>query len=158
MATNERLTFTGYVRREPLHLAARLLSRDKSFDVTIECVHGGYSSAAERLTVAQDVVGSIPTSRPSIRKRGIRGGPPGLETYNLRLVSPGSPGFPRCQSNSARFRISIPPIRERRNPMHAAWVTEPDAFGQISIRTSILRAIVVRSVGRHRQVCPRPRD
>jgi hypothetical protein len=27
-------------------------------------VHGGYSSAAERLTVAQDVVGSIPTSRP----------------------------------------------------------------------------------------------
>src|ERR1700751_3144923 len=27
--------------------------------------NGGYSSAAERLTVAQDVVGSIPTSRPS---------------------------------------------------------------------------------------------
>jgi uncharacterized protein YecE (DUF72 family) len=27
--------------------------------------HGGYSSAAERLTVAQDVVGSIPTSRPN---------------------------------------------------------------------------------------------
>jgi uncharacterized protein YecE (DUF72 family) len=27
--------------------------------------YGGYSSAAERLTVAQDVVGSIPTSRPS---------------------------------------------------------------------------------------------
>jgi hypothetical protein len=27
--------------------------------------HGGYSSEAERLTVAQDVVGSIPTSRPS---------------------------------------------------------------------------------------------
>lgn len=26
--------------------------------------YGGYSSAAERLTVAQDVVGSIPTSRP----------------------------------------------------------------------------------------------
>ena len=36
-----------------------------SFDVTIECVDGGYSSAAERLTVAQDVVGSIPTSRPN---------------------------------------------------------------------------------------------
>lgn len=28
-------------------------------------LYGGYSSAAERLTVAQDVVGSIPTSRPS---------------------------------------------------------------------------------------------
>jgi hypothetical protein len=28
--------------------------------------HGGYSSAAERLTVAQDVVGSIPTSRPKL--------------------------------------------------------------------------------------------
>ena len=27
--------------------------------------YGGYSSAAERLTVAQDVVGSIPTSRPN---------------------------------------------------------------------------------------------
>ena len=26
--------------------------------------YGGYSSVAERLTVAQDVVGSIPTSRP----------------------------------------------------------------------------------------------
>jgi uncharacterized protein YecE (DUF72 family) len=29
--------------------------------------YGGYSSAAERLTVAQDVVGSIPTSRPRSR-------------------------------------------------------------------------------------------
>ena len=36
------------------------------FDATIVKVHGGYSSAAERLTVAQDVVGSIPTSRPNI--------------------------------------------------------------------------------------------
>ena len=34
------------------------------FDVTIDRIDGGYSSAAERLTVAQDVVGSIPTSRP----------------------------------------------------------------------------------------------
>ena len=29
--------------------------------------YGGYSSAAERLTVAQDVVGSIPTSRPTLQ-------------------------------------------------------------------------------------------
>jgi hypothetical protein len=35
------------------------------FDATIDGVDGGYSSAAERLTVAQDVVGSIPTSRPN---------------------------------------------------------------------------------------------
>jgi predicted alpha/beta-fold hydrolase len=35
-----------------------------SFDATIDRVHGGYSSAAERLTVAQDVEGSIPSSRP----------------------------------------------------------------------------------------------
>ena len=35
------------------------------FDATIDRVYGGYSSAAERLTVAQDVVGSIPTSRPN---------------------------------------------------------------------------------------------
>jgi hypothetical protein len=34
-------------------------------DARIDEVHGGYSSAAERLTVAQDVVGSIPTSRPN---------------------------------------------------------------------------------------------
>ena len=34
------------------------------FDATIERVYGGYSSAAERLTVAQDVAGSIPASRP----------------------------------------------------------------------------------------------
>jgi hypothetical protein len=34
-------------------------------DATIERAHGGYSSEAERLTVAQDVVGSIPTSRPN---------------------------------------------------------------------------------------------
>ena len=34
-------------------------------DGTIKRLHGGYSSEAERLTVAQDVVGSIPTSRPN---------------------------------------------------------------------------------------------
>uniref|UniRef100_E6QM75 Uncharacterized protein n=1 Tax=mine drainage metagenome TaxID=410659 RepID=E6QM75_9ZZZZ len=33
-------------------------------DATMRRIDGGYSSAAERLTVAQDVVGSIPTSRP----------------------------------------------------------------------------------------------
>ena len=38
------------------------------FDATIDRVNGGYSSAAERLTVAQDVVGSIPTSRPNDRR------------------------------------------------------------------------------------------
>ena len=42
-----------------------LLEPADSFDVTIERIDGGYSSAAERLTVAQDVVGSIPTSRPT---------------------------------------------------------------------------------------------
>ena len=34
-------------------------------NATIGREYGGYSSAAERLTVAQDVVGSIPTSRPN---------------------------------------------------------------------------------------------
>ena len=44
-------------------------------DATIDRVHGGCSSAAERLTVAQDVVGSIPTSRPnmSLQVDGSRG-------------------------------------------------------------------------------------
>ena len=45
---------------------------DTLLDATIVKVHGGYSSAAERLTVAQDVVGSIPTSRPKLA------GPQGL--------------------------------------------------------------------------------
>ena len=43
--------------------------RCASFDATIDRVYGGYSSAAERLTVAQDVVGSIPTSRPNLLLR-----------------------------------------------------------------------------------------
>lgn len=38
--------------------------KPSSFDGTIDDVDGGYSSGAERLSVAQDVVGSIPTSRP----------------------------------------------------------------------------------------------
>jgi hypothetical protein len=42
-------------------------ARAYCFDATIVKVYGGYSSAAERLTVAQDVVGSIPTSRPNLR-------------------------------------------------------------------------------------------
>ena len=52
-------------REKPFTFAAGLVSPEKSMNVTIECVDGGYSSAAERLTVAQDVVGSIPTSRPN---------------------------------------------------------------------------------------------
>lgn len=46
----------------------------KSFNVTIKGVDGGYSSAAERLTVAQDVVGSIPTSRPNDYQPGSKKG------------------------------------------------------------------------------------
>jgi hypothetical protein len=37
----------------------------KSSMLQSKVIDGGYSSAAERLTVAQDVVGSIPTSRPN---------------------------------------------------------------------------------------------
>ena len=36
------------------------------FDATIVKIYGGYSSAAERLTVAQDVAGSIPAGRPRL--------------------------------------------------------------------------------------------
>jgi hypothetical protein len=39
------------------------------FDATIGRADGGSSSVAERLTVAQDVVGSIPTRRPKIPPR-----------------------------------------------------------------------------------------
>jgi hypothetical protein len=35
------------------------------FDAILDLIDGGYSSGAERLSVAQDVVGSIPTSRPN---------------------------------------------------------------------------------------------
>ena len=60
---------TGAVRLAGSRTALRLfpplgLAFPTLFDATIDRVHGGYSSAAERLTVAQDVVGSIPTSRP----------------------------------------------------------------------------------------------
>lgn len=41
------------------------MKADIWFDATIIRVYGGYSSAAERLTVAQDVEGSIPSSRPN---------------------------------------------------------------------------------------------
>jgi hypothetical protein len=44
----------------------RHIRRLLNFDATIKNADGGYSSAAERLTVAQDVVGSIPTSRPNL--------------------------------------------------------------------------------------------
>ena len=42
------------------------LPSSPAFDVTIY-VYGGSSSVAERLTVAQDVVGSIPTRRPILQ-------------------------------------------------------------------------------------------
>ena len=41
-------------------------TRRSRFNATIERECGGYSSAAERLTVAQDVMGSIPISRPNL--------------------------------------------------------------------------------------------
>jgi uncharacterized protein len=50
------------------------------FDATIDRVDGGYSSAAERLTVAQDVVGSIPTSRPKV--------PPEVDGNEVYPISP----------------------------------------------------------------------
>ena len=41
-------------------------------DCLIRCynlyVYGGYSSVAERLSVAQDVEGSIPSSRPNLKQ------------------------------------------------------------------------------------------
>jgi hypothetical protein len=43
------------------------------FNATIVSVYGGYSSVAERLSVAQDVEGSIPSSRPNLR--GPQGAP-----------------------------------------------------------------------------------
>jgi hypothetical protein len=46
---------------------SRGVDSEGRFDATIERKYGGYSSAAERLTVAQDVVGSIPTSRPNLK-------------------------------------------------------------------------------------------
>ena len=39
---------------------------DSDFNAII-LLYGGYSSGAERLSVAQDVVGSIPTSRPKYK-------------------------------------------------------------------------------------------
>jgi hypothetical protein len=54
----------------PLPVKARPTAR---FDATIEREYGGYSSVAERLSVAQDVEGSIPSSRPNVQ--GPQGAP-----------------------------------------------------------------------------------
>ena len=54
----------GLIRRRNWAVPLLSAAAVNCFDATIDRVHGGYSSAAERLTVAQDVVGSIPTSRP----------------------------------------------------------------------------------------------
>ena len=53
-----RMNSCGWLPRNP---QIRSMLQSKLID-------GGYSSAAERLTVAQDVVGSIPTSRPKMAK------------------------------------------------------------------------------------------
>jgi hypothetical protein len=55
------------VRTLPCSLRLGIGALGTPFDATIDRVYGGYSSAAERLTVAQDVVGSIPTSRPNYK-------------------------------------------------------------------------------------------
>jgi hypothetical protein len=58
-----RVCCIGNTMRSPL---VRMLRFDPvSFDATIKKAHGGYSSVAERLSVAQDVEGSIPSSRPN---------------------------------------------------------------------------------------------
>ena len=57
------------------------------FDATIDRVNGGYSSAAERLTVAQDVVGSIPTSRPTLESIAYRKTPPsGVQSRAISVL------------------------------------------------------------------------
>ena len=62
---NASFPFTLESAAPAAHRAPSSSAFDNRFDATIDNVDGGYSSAAERLTVAQDVVGSIPTSRPN---------------------------------------------------------------------------------------------
>ena len=67
-----RLVFAHLRRSALAEPRNQPLGREHLLDATIHIrrfVDGGCSSAAERLTVAQDVVGSIPTSRPSQSKR-----------------------------------------------------------------------------------------
>ena len=58
--------FSGHLRPLCRERLAAVFARMPQFssDGTMFLVDGGYSSGAERLSVAQDVVGSIPTSRP----------------------------------------------------------------------------------------------
>jgi hypothetical protein len=84
----------GCIQFNPIRLFTSAPTRSRprvSPNATIEKVHGGYSSAAERLTVAQDVVGSIPTSRPNGPCRA--------------LIKP----LPLSRSSPAQFTPKIPP-------------------------------------------------
>ena len=91
--------------------------------------NGGYSSAAERLTVAQDVVGSIPTSRPSRccasanrdpREREGRNEPPKNLSGLLRMgVSQLETGFLPSQVISQKdARVLCEPSELRRSELH----------------------------------------
>ena len=64
-----RLVTAQHLRRRAQHLPST--ERPMAwFDGTIERECGGYSSVAERLSVAQDVEGSIPSSRPNLHPPG----------------------------------------------------------------------------------------
>src|ERR1039458_5043468 len=62
-----RTSWISTFMRLPWTLPGRDLST--RIDATIKRIDGGSSSVAERLTVAQDVVGSIPTRRPNLHSR-----------------------------------------------------------------------------------------
>ena len=55
-------------QRKCRQAAAESVRQKSGRNATICKEYGGYSSGAERLSVAQDVVGSIPTSRPNLNQ------------------------------------------------------------------------------------------
>ena len=90
------------------------------FDATIKGVDGGYSSAAERLTVAQDVVGSIPTSRPNRRRR---------EAPNHRAsVSPDFPETEELQAAPGAINADLRSFEPRRGLTNTHLQTIVDNF------------------------------
>ena len=79
-------------------------------------LYGGYSSAAERLTVAQDVVGSIPTSRPKAHLLCFQQNSVFRSHSSCNVAQSGSGVKPLSPAPSRRLRVG----RQRNIPAQVA--------------------------------------
>src|SRR6185437_1508844 len=121
--------------------------------------YGGYSSAAERLTVAQDVVGSIPTSRPNHRleiptpvssessqidnldyaaillKAGLRPFEPrrGLRNAHLQTILGNYMRRPAFQGETVAEPVLVDPSDGSRVMCHCDWQPEAERAQRLTV-------------------------